>query len=196
MAVSGIDGSGKGYITEGIASQLQAQRAGMVTINVDGWLHLPSRRFNEQQPGEHFYKNGIRFAEMFEQLVLPLQRKRSLQVKVALADATNAIDYRDHVYDFRDVAIILLEGIFLFKRAFCGYYDLSFWIDCTFETALERALQRKQEGLSAEQTIRDYERIYFAAQRIHLGRDDPVSKADLVIPNDTRLGPLSVGVKA
>jgi uridine kinase len=192
VAVSGIDGSGKGYITERIASYLHAQRSGVVTINVDGWLQLPNRRFSEQQPGEHFYENGIRFAEMFEKLVLPLQRKRSHQIRAALADPTGEIDYREHVYDFSDVEIILLEGIFLLKRAFRGYYDFALWVDCTFETALERALERGQEGLSPEQTIRDYETIYFAAQRIHLGRDNPLSTADLIIPNDPRLDPLGV----
>jgi hypothetical protein len=33
-----------------------------------------------------------------------------------------------------------------------------------------------------------YEMIFFAAQRIHLRRDDPLGVADLIIPNDPRLG--------
>jgi uridine kinase len=43
VAVSGIDGSGKGYVTGRIAAQLQAQGLRIATINVDGWLHLPDR---------------------------------------------------------------------------------------------------------------------------------------------------------
>jgi uridine kinase len=188
VAVSGIDGSGKGYITQQIARGLTPRHPGVVTINVDGWLHLPSGRFSKVNPGEHFYENGIRFAEMFSQLVLPLVQQRSHRTRAALADATNADEYREHVYEFSNVKIVLLEGIFLLKRAYRSYYDLTVWVDCTFETALERALRRGQEGLTPEQTIRDYETIYFAAQGAHLTRDDPRGTADLIIPNDPRLG--------
>jgi uridine kinase len=124
---------------------------------------------------------------MFDQLVLPLQHNRSHRGKALLADATNASAYREWVYEFTDVAIVLLEGIFLLKQAFRNYYDLALWVDCTFETALERALGRGQEGLSPEDAIRDYETIYFAAQRLHIARDHPRETANLVIPNDPRL---------
>ena len=64
-----------------------------------------------------------------------------------------ATAYKRHTYHFQDVDVILLEGIFLLKREFQQSYDLSVWIDCTFETALERALQRAQEGLPPAQPL-------------------------------------------
>ena len=95
--------------------------------------------------------------------------------------------YRKHLYDFTDVRVIILDGIFLLRQAFRGYYDLTVWVDCTFATALERGLRRGQEGLRVEDTIRDYETVYFAAQRIHLVKEDPRGAADLIIGNDPRL---------
>jgi uridine kinase len=47
-----------------------------------------------------------------------------------------------------EVDIIVLEGIYLLKHAYRHYFDLAFWVECTFETALQRALQRGQEGAS------------------------------------------------
>ena len=55
----------------------------------------------------------------------------------------------------------MLEGIFLFKRELQQCYDFRLWIDCSFKTALERALSRLQEGLPPADTIAAYERIYF-----------------------------------
>src|SRR5205823_1698714 len=135
VAVSGIDGSGKGYVTEQITSQLAPKNSGVVTIRVDDWLHLPGRRFSKEQPGEHFYEEGVRFAEMFAQLVLPLKQQRSHRTEAALADATNTDQYRRHLYEFEDVEIVMLEGIFLLRRAYRDFYDLALWVDCTFETA-------------------------------------------------------------
>ena len=51
-------------------------------------------------------------------------------------------DLFPHTFDFHDVEVIVLEGIFLLKREFRALYDLAFWVECSFETALARALRR------------------------------------------------------
>jgi uridine kinase len=98
-----------------------------------------------------------------------------------------ASSYRPHVYDFHDADVVLLEGIFIYKRAYRPHFDLACWIDCTFETALERALRRAQEGLPPGETIEAYRTIYFPAQRLHEKRDRPREGADEIIVNDPRL---------
>jgi hypothetical protein len=112
VAVSGIDGSGKGYVTERIVACLQREGVHTVVVNVDGWLNLPSRRFHEKQPAEHFYRHAIRFDDMFHQLILPLKRQRSIWVEALLTEETATSCHR-HVYDLRDVDVIVLEGIYL-----------------------------------------------------------------------------------
>lgn len=61
---------------------------------------------------------------------------------------------------------------------------LEIWIECSFETALKRAVLRGQKNLSPEETVRAYENIYFPAQRFHFVKDDPKSRADIIIDND------------
>ena len=101
------------------------------------------------------------------------------------------MEYRRRVYEFENVDVIALEGIYLLKRAFQAYYDLSIWIECSFDTALERAISRAQEGLAPEETVRAYRTIYFPAQKIHFQRDNPKAGATLIVTNDVRLGPVS-----
>jgi uridine kinase len=183
VAVSGIDGSGKGYVTERIIACIQRKSLHAVTVNVDGWLNFPSRRFHKERPEEHFYRHAIRFDDMFEQLILPLKRQRSIRVEADLAEETATV-YHRHVYDFRDIDVIVLEGIYLLKRAFRHYYNLALWVNCSFETALIRALRREQEGLSPDETIQAYQTIYFLAQYIHFALDDLRSSADAILDND------------
>jgi len=45
------------------------------------------------------------------------------------------------------------------KRINRHRYDLSVWIECSFETALKRAVARAQESLPPVDTIRAYETI-------------------------------------
>lgn len=186
IGITGIDGCGKGYLTRKIVSELRKQGFKAVGISADDWLNLPDKRFSPTNPAEHFYENAIRFEDMFDQLVLPLKQRRRHRLVADVAEETGR-DYRKQTYEFEEVDVIVLEGIYLLKRAYRRHFDLTFWIDCTFDTALERAVQRGQEGLSAADTVHAYQTIYFPAQRIHFARDNPRAAADLLIENDPRL---------
>jgi uridine kinase len=186
VAISGIDGSGKGYIAAKLVARLVQKHLRVANINIDGWLNLPDRRFSRSDPAEYFYQHAIRFDELFARLVFPLQDLRSICVEADYAEET-ATNYRKHTYNFENIDVIVLEGIFLLKRQLQPYYDLSFWVECSFETALERAIARSQEGLPPEETVKAYQTIYFPAQRIHCDRDRPRTVVTACINNDLRL---------
>lgn len=189
VGISGIDGCGKGYVTRQLEARLALHGVIPAVVNVDGWLNLPEKRFNQSDPADNFYENAIRFDQFFTQLVVPLRDRRSVHLTADFTEET-ASQYRQHSYDFKDVSVILVEGIFLFKRQYRTHFDLAIWIDCSFSTALARAIDRAQEGLSAAKTIVAYETIYFPAQRIHLTHDNPRENADLVFENDSYPGPI------
>lgn len=187
MAVSGIDGAGKGFLASQIAAALRAGGLRAEPINIDGWLNLPHERFRESNPAAHFYEHAIRFDELFGQLVLPLRDARTIRLEADFTEETAAA-YRRHVYEYSDLDVILLEGIFLLKRTLVAHYDLSLWIECSFETALERAIARAQEGLSPAETTRAYRTIYFPAQEIHFRRDDPAAHSSMTVANERQAG--------
>ncbi len=186
VAVSGIDASGKGYVAERLAARLEAAGLRVARTGLDGWLNLPPVRFDPGHPAEHFYRHAFRFDEMFERLILPLRDRRSIRLEADFTEET-ASAYRKHVYAFEDVDVVLLEGIYLLRPDLRPRYDLAIWIDCTFETAIERAIARGQEGLPPGETARAFRTIYLPAQEIHFARDDPKTSADLVVVNDPRL---------
>ena len=189
VGISGIDGSGKGFVAAQVAKSLS--KAGnfspgynLAVVGADAWLNLPHIRFAEENGAQHFYDSAFRSDEMFERLILPLRDHREVDLEMAFTEET-ATAHRRHRYHFREVDIVLVEGIFLFKREYRSLFDLTCWIECSFETALARAVKRRQEGLPPKETIRAFETIYFPAQRIHLHRDNPRAAADMLLPNDT-----------
>ncbi|MDJ0617681.1 MAG: uridine kinase [Calothrix sp. MO_192.B10] len=184
VAISGIDGSGKGYVTEKIAKETNRQGLRTISINIDPWLNPPEQRFSAKNSGEHFYHHAFSFEDLFEQLIYPLQNQRAIYLKKTLTGQFGTPF--EQIYDFQDVDVILLEGIFLLRRSLRYNYDLAFWIECSFETALERALQRNQENLPTQAIIDDYNTIYFPAQRFHFRVDQPKSSVDLIYINDWR----------
>jgi uridine kinase len=182
IAISGIDASGKGYVSAAVARELTAFGKRVALLGIDGWLNLPAVRFGTHEPGPQFYRHALRFDEMFRMLIDPLVVRGSVDYVADYAEET-AQSFRKHRYDFEDVEILLLEGIFLFRRDLCHRYDLRVWIDCSFETALHRAVARGQENLPPSETIAAFESIYFPAQRVHFTEDDPRNCADIVIDN-------------
>jgi uridine kinase len=108
VGVSGIDGCGKGYLARQLQAHLALHGVIATTINVDGWLNLPEKRFHQGAPAENFYKNAIRFDEFFTKLVIPLRDGRSVHLVADFVEET-ASHYRKHTYDFKDVGVILVE---------------------------------------------------------------------------------------
>jgi uridine kinase len=186
VAISGIDGSGKSTIAPRIVEGVNRRGVKAVLIGLDAWHTPPEERFNPADPARHFYRHAFRFEELFSLLIDPLQRNRSIDLTVELTRLPEN-DRFPHSYSWRDVDVIVLEGIFLLKRELRDRCDLALWIECSFETALRRALRRNQEGLSESEIIRDYHTIYFAAQEIHFAEDDPRSSADGILENEDRL---------
>lgn len=183
VGISGIDGCGKGYIASQLEAHLAQHAIPSVVIHADGWLNPPEKRFCSEAPAENFYEHAIRFEEFFSNLVVPLRDHRSIQLVADCMDET-ARQYHKRTYDIKDVDVILVEGILLFKSQYRNFFDLRIWVECSFATALARAIERRQEGLSMAKTIAAYENIYFPAQRIHFDRDDPKAAADLTYNND------------
>ena len=183
VGVSGIDAAGKGYLAERFVTALQERGMGAACIGIDGWLNLPEKRFDTVQPAAHFYEHALRLEEMFSTLLLPLAAQRHVDLVAALAEET-AHAYHRHHYRFVALDVAVVEGIYLFKRQFRPHFDLALWVECSFETALERALRRGQEGRDEAATRRAYQGIYFPAQRLHFERDAPRDAADLVLVND------------
>lgn len=186
VAVSGIDGSGKGYVAKKLAAELRGQGLAVAQFGADSWQNPLAVRINRDRPAETFYRHWARLDELFDLLVLPLKRHRAVTVTVTQMRMPEE-EFYPFTYDFKDVDAIVLEGAYLIKEPYRQHYDLAVWLECTFETALVRALQRNQEGLSEAAVRHDYATIYFPAQELHFARDDPKAHADVMLINDPRL---------
>ncbi len=186
VGVSGIDGSGKGFVTARLAAALGRLGLSAPVLGIDPWLRPPAERFDPRRPAEHFYERGVRLDEFFERVVMPLRLARSLSIGFDAAGPTNDDACRPARIEIADADVVLVEGIFLFRGPHTQAFDMRIWIDAPFDTALQRAVARAQEGLTPEETTRDFQHIYFPAQRIHLERDDPRALAHLLIDNGTQ----------
>jgi uridine kinase len=80
-------------------------------------------------------------------------------------------------------AVVIVEGCFLFtgrERAF----DLTVWLDLPLGAVVGRALQRPRDlvRMGGVDGVRErYAARYLQGQALHLERDDPAGRADVVL---------------
>lgn len=183
ISMSGIDGSGKTHLSKLLAHAIEEAGLRVALIGIDPWQNPQTVRFGGANPGTHFYQYAIRFDELFSRLVDPLVAER--RIHLAVKGIRTDRDVWDELrYDFEGIDVVLLEGILLFQSRFVGRYDLRIWVECSFETAVRRALERNVEDLPVERLLDDYDTIYHAAQRHHFSVDDPKAHADIFLMND------------
>lgn len=184
VAISGIDASGKGHISRFIQQRFESEGYRIANINIDPWQNPIPVRLQKENPAENVYENIFRWNDFFEQLIFPLQKNKSIYLETE-GIHTHTDAYYPLIYDCNDMDILLIEGILLFKKQYLSYYDYRVWIDCSFETGLNRAIKRNVEELDKEKLIHAYQVFYYAAQLLHFERDNPQSTADIIFNNDS-----------
>jgi len=183
VGISGIDASGKGYVAKLLQEELEFKGCKVANINIDLWQNPIPVRLKKDNAAENVYENIFRWNEFFQQLIFPLQKTKSIYLETK-GIRSDADIYYPFVYDYQDIDILLIEGILLFKKKYLMHYDYKVWVDCSFETGLQRAIHRNIERLDEASLIKDYETYYYAAQRLHFEKDDPQSAADVIFDND------------
>jgi uridine kinase len=86
VAVSGIDASGKGYVTKMMQQELETRNYNVATINIDPWHNPISARLKKENAAENFYLNSFRWKEFFNDLIVPLQREKSIELETTKID--------------------------------------------------------------------------------------------------------------
>lgn len=177
VAISGIEGSGKRALTEKIAQALTLDGLNVAVIHTDDWEACKGIRFNVMNSPEEYYLNAYRFDEMFEELVLPLKLFGSIKTTIDLDDTESP---RKVEYNFKDIDIILIEGVYLLQQSFLDLYDYSCWVKSNFQAAFKRLAEQVDIEESQEALVNLFELLIKPAAQYHLYADDPIGNSQSI----------------
>lgn|GEM_PF-2336498 len=177
VAISGIEGGGKRALTEKVATALTLEGLSVAVVHGDDWEASESVRFNVMNSPEEYYLNAYRFDEMIEQLILPLKLFGSIKTSVTL---DNVMNPRTVEYDFNDIDIILIEGVYLLQEAYLDLYDYTCWVESDFDAALARLKKQSNIEQSQEALLTLFERLIKPAGQYHIYTDDPQGHANSI----------------
>jgi uridine kinase len=121
----------------------------------------------------------------------PVVEKRELDVELNLLDLnTDQYTLSRHFVVNRE-SIVIIEGVFLFKKELLKYLDLKVFLDISFPESVRRAIARN-DHVRAWDIENQYAEKYHAGQRLYFRLHDPKSSADITINNEDYLHPFEV----
>lgn len=177
VAISGIEGGGKRALAKKVASALTLEGVSVAIVHTDDWEASESVRFNVMSSPEEYYLNAYRFDEMVEQLILPLKLFGSIKTSVSLDDVMNP---RTVEYDFDNIDIIIIEGVYLLQEAYLDLYDYTCWVESDFDAAFARLAGQKKIEQSQEALVNIFELLIKPAGQYHIYTDNPQGHADSI----------------
>ncbi|AGH82514.1 uridine kinase [Psychromonas sp. CNPT3] len=177
VAISGIEGGGKRHLTEKVAQALRLEGLSVAIVHTEDWSASDSVRFNAMNSPEEYYLNAYRFSEMFEQLILPLKLFGHVKVAVTRDNIMHPVTVE---YDFDNVDIVLIQGVYLLQEAYIDLYAYSCWVQSDYEAAFTRLSKQTDLDPSAVSLLNLFEGLIKPAGQYHIYTDDPQGNADSI----------------
>ena len=181
IGITGIDASGKTRFAQAFASFLEACGNPVQVVSLDDF-HKPRRARFSDDPVDSYYNNAFNLVALIKSVLSPLRECGELSADITLLDLhTDDYSVRKH-FAINRKTIVLLEGVFLFRRELAPFLDLKVFLSVSFEESLRRAAARDVH-LFGPQILKRYHERYHPAQRRYLAEYPPDRTSDFIVDN-------------
>lgn len=188
VGISGIDCAGKSTLLGELEQFLTRQGIACVCISGDDFLLEPKIRNANPDQALGYYDESFDYHTLFHEILVPARNALHYHKNISISDWLN-----DRMVDaelkINGPCVVLVEGVFIFKRSLPDVFDYRIWIELSFEEGLGRALERPRDRAhyGSEERIRAryLERLY-KGQRLHLQLDRPLETCNAIMKSESR----------
>lgn len=193
VAFDGVDASGKTSLADGVHACFKNQGIESIRVSIDKFHNAKEIRLSKgAYSPEGFFYDSFNYEKILELVLNPIKNRASSIGK-------GIYDYRveggiaaDSAKITKD-SIILFDGIFMNRDELRGYWDLSIFLDVSFETVRKRAVLRDTKLFGTEdETLKKYEKRYIPGEEVYIALCNPKDRADIVIDNNDWQNPVIV----
>ena len=185
VAIDGRCASGKTLVADSLAPRLRAHGFEVLRPSVDGFHHPKAHRYRQgEYSAAGYYEDAFNYAAVVSHLLGPLSGSA---FPVLCRNASHDLRTDAAVDDPIAVssnAVLLFDGVFLFRRELNAYWDFRVLLDVDASTSVERAVERDVgPNTDADVVRRKYDVRYEPAWRMYCELEQPEVKADVIIDN-------------
>ena len=186
VGIDGVSASGKTVLADELAVVLREMNREVIRAGMDGFHHPPEIRHRRGSMSvEGYVDDSFDYQAVRKSVLDPLGPEGSLSYLPEVFDhGTETAKQSDLVFASSD-AILLFEGVMLFRKEIVNAFDYRILVDTSFEVALERAKTRDLKHFGNMHTLLDkYTRRFFPGQKRYLAEYRPAAKANVIMAND------------
>jgi phosphoglycolate phosphatase-like HAD superfamily hydrolase/uridine kinase len=178
IGINGIDGAGKTQFAESLEKYLIAHKHKTQAIHLDDFHNPKAIRYARKNQAENYYNSSFDVSLIVEKLLSPIHKRNTLSSSLKVLNlSTDKYDIkRDYAIDRN--TIVIIEGVFLFRKQLSPYIDYKVFLDIPFGESKSRARAR-----DSEEVINKYDGKYLPAQAKYLEEYPPSQVADMDIDN-------------
>ncbi len=183
VAIDGFCAAGKTTLADAVAQELAGSGRPVIRVCADKFQSPPEKRW---QLGRHspegFYRHAIDVEAIRDQLLEPLNGPDQFSYRSSTYDIRNMKPNRSPMHAAAPDSLVIVDGLFLFMPMLMPYWDLTVFVDTPFNTCIERARLRNQEGFKdADSVEKRYRERYWPGYQLYLEEFDPKSLVDAVV---------------
>ena len=178
IGINGIDCSGKSTFATALDSWLRARGCPTQLITLDDFHNPKAIRYAGKNPAGNYFNNSFDINLLTEKLLKPIHEQRPVSAELTLLNLQT--DQYDTVrnYNINQDTIVILEGVFIFRKELSLYLDYKVYLDIPYEESKRRANAR-----DTQETVEKYDAKYLPAQAEYIKQYTPIAIADMVINN-------------
>jgi len=187
VAINGKDGSGKTTMADVLADFLASRTSReIIRISVDDFMNSRAVRYTpSESAGRGCYDYTFNFDAFINSVLQPLQPNETWEYRTKVFDHATDSESLSPIKKATKDAIVIIDGVFLYKQALVNYWDLKVLLATDDETVIERGARRDTERLGSYEVARQkYIDRYIASQTIYYNEESPEKRADIIIDNN------------
>jgi len=179
IGIDGLGGAGKTTLVKEIEQELSYHNCQAVSIHLDD--HIVERKNRYQTGHEEWYEYYYLqwdVTKLTATLFEPLSNgcdNIQLDFYDKFTDTTST-----KLVNVPSASVVLIEGIFLQRKEWKGYYNFVVYLDYPRELRYERVLNRDLYIGKYEERLTKYQRRYWLAEKHYMNIVKPIMNADLV----------------
>jgi len=193
IAFDGVDTSGKTVLANNVYKILKDNNKNAVRISIDKFHNPKEIRIQkgELSPEGYFY-DSFNLSKIFEYVINPIKNKGGYIIPGIYDYKAEKGIIPERIKVENDL-LILFDGIFLNRDELYNIWDISIFLEITFETMLERAIIRDIDYFGTIENLKErYLKRYIPGEKLYLELCKPKERAAIVIDNNDFNAPMVI----
>lgn len=186
VGIDGVSASGKTVLADELATALRNMNREVIRTGIDGFHNPPEIRHRRGSMSvEGYVEDSFDYAAVRKYVLDPLGAEGNLRYLPEIYDHASETNKRRDPISASADAILLFEGVMLFRHEIANAFDYRILVDTSFQEALERAKTRDLKHFGNMQTLLDkYTRRFIPGQKCYLEEYRPAETVDATVGNE------------